>query len=261
MVKKIIIILLFVFFCSQAIFAQYNEIKAINENIEKLQRRANMTIEKRLNKESSFKFTNINQGELVDTKEGVVFIIPNNDYKVRDYTYEENAEVNNIYPELQKHIKMKSLICYNYEYNNPNDEGNVIKITCTKAISKLLLSHLEEWEDNTKKVLSYTYAKKCESYINVHEGVDIATKDIGNKKNVFIESLSYTADVTDILNPLALHLAEKYNSNLKRSNLKRFQIGYVFRYKTSLFVIEGNCQLKNKTKLIKDIEYIIKSIE
>jgi len=37
MVKKIIIILLFIFFCSQATFAQYNEIEAINKNIEKLE--------------------------------------------------------------------------------------------------------------------------------------------------------------------------------------------------------------------------------
>ena len=113
-----------------------------------------MTIEEKLNKESSFKFTNINQGELVDTKEGVIFIIPNNDYRIRNCTYEANAELNNISPEFQKHIKIKSLICYNYDYNNPNDEGNVIQIVCNKAISKLLLSHLEEWEDNTKKKLS-----------------------------------------------------------------------------------------------------------
>ena len=199
MVKKIIIILLFVFFCSQAIFAQYNEIKEIQKNIEILQRRANMTIEEKLNKQSSFKFTNINQGELVDTKEGVIFIIPNNDYRIRNCTYEVNAEVNKLINQRTQNVfKIKSLICYNYDYNNPNSEGNAIQIICSKVISQQALSKLEIMEES---------AKIGASYAKIYEGVDIETKDIGNKKNIYIESLSYTADVTGILNPLARYLA------------------------------------------------------
>ena len=106
-----------------------------------------------------------------------------------------------------------------------------------------------------------TIQKKNSVYSLTHEGVDIGTKDIGNKKNVYIESLSYTADVTDILNPLALYLTKKYNLNLKRTKLQRFQIMYTLRYKTYIFIIEGNCPLKSKRELIEDIESIIKSIK